>query len=70
MRARALRALPLVVVSLGIGAAVFRALTRCWCAIRAVCFFVFRPGHELRALLCAAVCCAVVGGMTYCPAVS
>ena len=45
MRARALRALPLV-------AAVFRALTRCWCAIRAESFFVFRPGHELRALQC------------------
>jgi len=74
-------------ISLGIGAAVFRA-TRCWhtllvCAVRVVCCFVFRPGHELcrvmSALLRALQCCvlrpvvlpvALVGGVTYCPAVS
>jgi hypothetical protein len=69
-------------------------LTRYWCcrvprfsllvcAVRVVCCFVFRPGHELcrvmSALLRALQCCvlrpvvlpvALVGGVTYCPAVS
>jgi hypothetical protein len=52
-------------------------------AVRVVCCFVFRPGHELcrvmSALLRALQCCvlrpvmlpvALVGGVTYCPAVS
>jgi hypothetical protein len=69
-------------------------LTRYWCcrvprysllvcAVRVVCCFVFRPGHELcrvmSALLRALQCCvlrpvvlpvALAGGVTYCPAVS
>ena len=53
------------------------------CAVRVVCCFVFRPGHELcrvmSALLRALQCCvlrpvvlpvALAGGVTYCPAVS
>jgi hypothetical protein len=69
-------------------------LTRYWCcrvprysllvcAVRVVCCFVFRSGHELcrvmSALLRALQCCvlrpvvlpvALVGGVTYCPAES
>ena len=53
------------------------------CAVRVVCCFVFRPRHDLcrvmSALLRALQCCvlrpvvlpvALVGGVTYCPAVS
>ena len=54
-------AFSLFAVSLGIGAAVFRA-TR-WCAVRVVCCFLFRPGHELcrvmSALLRALPCCVL-----------
>ena len=53
------------------------------CAVRVVCCFVFRPGHELCRVMSAPLralqCCvlrpvvlpvALVGGVTYCPAVS